>query len=118
MNAVAVGAYRRLPVTLRDGSSVDALLKFFRDGVVTFSASQRHIKFENWRLRILGVENLMRAVAVSADCGFLRAGGHGMAMNALRVGSNHLRALPAILHHEFLAVARAASRGNVGMIDS
>src|ERR1700688_1880721 len=37
VNSVAIGAHRRLPVALGDGLSVDALLEFLGDGVVTLA---------------------------------------------------------------------------------
>ena len=58
----------------------------------------------------------MRAVAVGAHRGLLRAGGDGVSVHALLVRSDHLRALSAVLHHKFLAVAGAAGRGNVGVV--
>ena len=85
-------------------------------GVVALAAGRRHIELEDRRLRILGVENLVRAVAIGADRGFLRAGGDGVSVNALLVGRDHLRALSAVFHHKLLAVAGSAGRGNVGVM--
>ena len=39
-----------------------------------------------------------------------------MSVDALRVRRHHLRALSTVLHHKLLAVACAASRGDVGMM--
>lgn len=39
-----------------------------------------------------------------------------MPMNALLIGSDHLLALAAIFHHEFLAVAGSAGCGNIGVM--
>ena len=116
VNSMAIGAHRRLPVALGDGLSVDALVEFLGDGIVTLAAGRRHIELENRRLRVPGVENLVRAVAVGADRGLLRAGGNGMSVDTLLVRCHHLGALSAVLHYKFLAVARAAGRGNVGMM--
>ena len=58
----------------------------------------------------------MGAVAVGAHGGFFRAGSDGVSVHALLVRSDHLRALAAILHYEFLAVTCAAGRGDVGVV--
>ncbi len=55
-------------------------------------------------------------MAIGADRGFLRTGGDCVSVHTLLVGSHHLRALAAIFHHKFLAVAGAAGRGNVGVM--
>lgn len=117
MNAVAIGADRCLPISLGDGLSVNALLKFRRDRVVALAARQRNIELEDRRLGIFGVENLVRPVAVGADSGLLRSVRDGVSVHALLVGSDHLRALSAIRHDEFLAVASAAGCRNIGMVN-
>ena len=94
---MAIGAHRRLPVALGDGLSVDALLKLLRDRVVALAAGWRHIELEDRRLGILRVENLVSAVAIGADRGFLGSVRDRVSMNALLVRSDHLRALAAIL---------------------
>ncbi len=71
MNPVAIGADRRLPVALGDRRAVNALLEFLRDRVVALAAGHRNVELEDRRLRILRVENLVRAVAVGADCSLL-----------------------------------------------
>ena len=116
VNAVAIGAHRRLPVAFGDGLSVDALFEFLGDRVVTLAAGRRHIELEDGRLGILGVENLVRSVAVGADRGLLGSGRDRMPVDALRVRGNHLRALSTILHHEFLAVAGAAGGRDIRMV--
>ena len=95
---------------------MDALLKFFRNRLVTLAAGSGHVELEDWRLRVFGVENLVRAVAVGADRGFFRSGGDCVSVNALLVGGDHLRALSAVLHDKFLAVAGAAGGGDIGMV--
>ncbi len=116
VNAVAIGAHWRLPVALRDSLSVDALLEFLGDRVVALAARRRHVELEDGRLRVLGVEDLVRTVAVSADRGFLGSGSDGMSVNALRVRSDHLRALSTVLHDKLLAVASAAGGGDIGVV--
>src|ERR1700730_12387290 len=111
VKARAIGAHRRLPIPFGDRLSGDALLEFFGDGVVTLAAGRWHIELEDRRLRIPGIENLVRAVAIGADRGLLRTGGDRVSVDALLVRRDHLGALPAVLHHKFLAVARAAGRG-------
>ena len=75
-----------------------------------------HIKFEDGRLRILGVKNFVRAVAVGAHRGFFRAPRSGVSMNAQFIRGDHLFALSAVVHHKFLAVTCAASGRNVGVM--
>src|SRR5579862_1451225 len=102
VNSVTIGAYRRLPVALRNGLSVDALLEVLRDRVVAFPAGQRHVELEDRGLGVLRVENLVRAVAIGADRGLLGTVRNGVSMHTLLVGRDHLRALPAIFHYKFL----------------
>jgi hypothetical protein len=116
VNSVAIGTHRSLPVALGDGLSVDALLEFLGDGVVTLAAGRRHIELEDRRLHVLGVENLVRAVAVGADRGLLRAGSDRVSVDALRIRCDHLGTLSGVLHHKFLAVACAAGCRDVGMM--
>src|SRR3974390_554794 len=115
-DGMAVGANRSLPVALGDGLSVYALLEFLRDRVVALPAGGWHIELEDRALGVFRVENLVRAVAVGADRGFFRARGDGVSVDTHLIRSRHLRALTAILHYEFLAVAGAACRGNVGVV--
>ena len=63
------------------------------------------------------LKNLVRPVTVGAYRGLFHALGDGAAVHALLVGEIRLGAVPAGLHHELLAVAGAASGGNVGMVD-
>ena len=59
----------------------------------------------------------MRAVAVGADGGLLRAVGDGAAVHAVLIGDEGLRAFAVRLHEKLLPVAAAAGGGNVGVID-
>ena len=83
---------------------------------MALAAGRRHIELEDGRLGIFGVENLVSAVAIGADRSLLRSGSDRVSVHALLVGSDHLRALAAVFHHKFLAVAGAAGRGNVGVM--
>ena len=58
----------------------------------------------------------MGAVAIGANGSLLRAGGDSISVNALLVGRHHLGALAAIGHDELLAVAGAASGGDIGVM--
>jgi hypothetical protein len=55
-------------------------------------------------------------VAVGADGSFFRSRSDRMPVYALLIRRDHPRALPAILHDKFLAVARTASRRNVRVV--
>ena len=116
MDAVAVVADRSLPVALGDRRAMSALLEFLGDRIVAFSAGERHIEFEDRRLGILRVENLVSAVAVGADRSVLGAGSDSVPVDTLFVRGHHLSALPAVGHHELLTVARPAGRRNIGMM--
>ncbi len=59
----------------------------------------------------------MRAVAIGADRGLLRAIGDGAAVHAVLVGEEGLRAFAVRLHEKLLPVAPAAGGGNIGVID-
>lgn len=115
VDAVAIGANRGQPVPLGDGGSVNALLKLCGDLLVALSAGLRNIEFEDWRLGIFGVEDVVRAVTVGADRCFLRSVGDRMSVNALLVGSDHLHAEAILFHDELLTVTRSASGRNIGV---
>ena len=115
---MAIGTDRRLPIALGNGLTMNALHEFLRNGVVALAAGLRHVELEDRRFRVLRVENLVGAVAIGTNRGFLRSGGDGVSVYALRIGSDHLRALAAILHNELLTVASAAGRGNVGVMNA
>ena len=116
VDAVAIGAHRRLPVALGNCCAVDALLEFLGDRVVALAASRWHVEFEDGRLRIFRVEDLVRAMAIGADGGLFRSGGNRMSVDALLIRGDHLRAEPILLHHELLAVTGSAGRRDVGVM--
>ena len=58
----------------------------------------------------------MGAVAVGADRRLFRSGGDRVSVHAQLVRSDHLRALSAVLHNKFLAVAGSASGRDVGVV--
>ncbi len=95
---------------------MDALLELLRHRIVALAASRGHVEFEDGRLRILRIQDFVRAVAVGANRGFFRARGDGVSVHALLVRSNHLGALSAVFHDKFLAVAGATGRGDVGVV--
>ena len=118
VDAMAIGTDWRLPICLRDRLPVNTLLKFLRNLLVAFAAGLRHIEFENRGFRVLGVENLMRAVTIGADRSFFRTIGDCMPVNALFIGGDRLHTESALLHHELLAVTGPASRRNVRVMDT
>ena len=92
VNAVAIGANRRLPISLGQGGAVDALSIFLRNRIVALTASECHVELEDRRLRILGIENLVRAMAIGANGGLVGTGRNRVPVNALLVRRDHLRA--------------------------
>src|SRR5579864_3501814 len=113
MNAVAIGAHRRLTVAASDRLAMNALHEFLLHGLVTLRAGDRHVELEDRRLGIAGSENLVRAVAVGTHGSLIRSSGDCPAMHALLVGGEGLRAVAAGFHHKFLTVTAAAGRGDV-----
>lgn len=116
MNAVAVGANRSLPVSSCDRLPVDALSKRLLYLAVTLRAGQRHVELENCRFRIARRENFMGSVAIGADRCLLGSRCHCLAMHALLIRQEGLRAVPAGFHHKLLPVTYATRRWDVGMI--
>ena len=60
----------------------------------------------------------MSTVAIGANGGFFGTGGDSVAVNALLVRGDHLRALAAIFHDELLAMASPAGRRNITVMDA
>ena len=113
---MAVCADRRLPVALRNGLSVNALLELCGDLVVALAAGQRNIEFKDRRLGIFGVQDFVGAMAVRADGSFFGARSDRVAVDALLVRCDHLRADTTIFHHEFLTMAGSARGWDVGVM--
>ena len=119
VNAVAVGADRRLPVAARDRLRREC---FARTAVCTSA----------WHLpQVAGTLNLLQsatsdrcagrmsccAVAVGADRGLLRSARDRFAVHALLIRSEGRGADAAGGHHQLLAVAGAAGLRDVGVRD-
>ena len=113
VNAVAVGANRRLPVAASDRLAMNALHELLLDGLVTFGTGRRHVELEDRRLGVTGGKNFMRSVAVGAHCSLLRTPCDRLAVHALQVGVEGPRTVAAGFHHEFLTVATAAGSWNI-----
>ena len=84
---------------------------------VALAAGGGDVELGDGRLGVVGGENFVRAVAIGADGGLLRAVGDGAAVHAVLVGEEGLRAFAVRLHEKLLPVAAAAGGGNVGVID-
>ena len=117
VDAVAVGADRGELVAARDGLPVNALLEGVCDVRVALAAGGGNVELGDRRFGVAGGENFVRAVAIGADGGLLRAVGDGAAVHAVLVGDEGLRAFAVRLHEKLLPVAPAAGGGNVGVID-
>ena len=65
---------------------------------VALAAGGRHVEFVDGRLVFVGGEDRVRAVAVGADGGLLRAVFDGATVHALLVGDEGLRAYAVGLH--------------------
>lgn len=116
MDAVAIGANRRLPVSARDGLAVNALLELPLDRAMALAAGIGNVEFEYRRLGVSRGQDVVRAVAIGTDCCLLHAFGHGLAMNALLVGNKGLGAAAGGFHDKLLAMASATGGGNIGVI--
>ena len=103
-------------IAARDRLPVNARIERVRNVRVALAAGSRHVESVNRRLRIVGRQNLVRAVAVGAHRGLLRSVLHRAPVHALLVGNKRLRALAVRLHQELLPVAPSAGGGNIGVI--
>ena len=117
VDAVAIGADGGERVAARDGLAVNALGEDGLHAGVALAAGAGDVELVDQRLGIVGGQNLVRAVAVGADGGLLRAVLDRAAVDALLVADEGLVAVAGRLHQELLAVAGAAGGGNVGVID-
>ncbi len=116
VDSVAVGADRGQAVAARNSLPVNALHEGLRDLGVALAAGGRNVEFINRRLLIVGGKNLVRAVAIRADRGLLRALFDGHAMHAGLIGHKALGALAVRFDEKLLPVAPAAGDGNVRVI--
>jgi hypothetical protein len=108
VDAVAVGADRRLPVSSFERLAVHAGDELSRLLRVTLAAGRRHVEFEDRGFRILAAADVVRVVAIGADCRLLRALGDRPPMHALLVVEEGVHVVSRRLHHELDPVAAAA----------
>src|ERR1700675_701154 len=73
MNAVTIGADRRLPFSPCHRLAVDTLFEFLRHAAVTFSTRDWDIELENGRFGICRSQNFVGSVTVRANSGRLHA---------------------------------------------
>ena len=71
VNAVAVSAYRRLPVAARDRLAVGALHVLLLNVVVALGAGCRNVELVDRRFGIAGAQDVVLPVTVGADGSFL-----------------------------------------------
>ena len=113
---MAIGAGGRERIAARQRLAVNAHIESVGHIRVARAAGVRDGKLRDRRLRIVGGQNLVRAVAVGTDRGILRPVGHGAAVHARLIGDIRLRAFAVGLHQERLPVAAATGGWNVGVI--
>ena len=118
MNAVAVRANRRLPVSTGNGLAVNALLELPFDRAMALAAGMGNVELEYRRLGVSRSRDVMRAMAISTDGRLLHALGHGLTMDALLVGNEGLGGAAGGRHDKLLAMASAARDGNICVVDS
>ena len=116
MDAVAIGANRRLPVSPRNGLAVNALFELPFDRAMALPAGMGHVELEDRRLGVGRRHNTVRAVAIGTDGCLFHTLGHGLAMHTLLVGNKGLDGATGGCHHKLLVVARATSGGNIRVI--
>ena len=116
MNAVTIGADRRLPFSPCHRLAVDTLFEFLRHAAVTLSTRDWDIELENGRFGICRSQNFVGSVTVRTNSGRLHAFGHCSAVYALLIRNERLRAAAARFHDKFLAVTPAAGGGDVRVI--
>jgi len=115
VNAVAVRADGRMPITSSQRLTVNALHKSRLHVRVALAAGCRHIKLRDRRFRVGARQDVVRAVAVCTNCGVLGTAVDGFAVNALLVGVERSRTDAATRHDHLLAVASTAGGGNVSV---
>jgi len=113
MDAMAVGANRRLPVSSRNGLTVNALLELAFDWAMALAAGMGNVEFEDRRLGVSGGRNVVRSVTIGTYCGLFHTLGHGLTVHAFPIRDKGLGGAAGGCHHELLVVAGAASGGNI-----
>src|ERR1700687_4722836 len=116
MDAVAIGANRRLPVSARDGVAVNTLLELPFDRAMALAAGMGNVELEYRRLGVSRGHDVMRAVAIGADCCLLHTSGHGLAMHTLLVRNKGLGGTAGRFHHKLHAMAATAGGGDIRVI--
>lgn len=118
MNAMAIGANRRLPVSARDSLAVNALFELPFDRAMALAAGMGNVEFEYRRLGVSPVHDVVRAVAIGTNGCLLHAFGHGLAMHALLIGDKGLGGTSGSLHHKLHTMADATRGGNIRVVGS
>src|SRR6202035_1866414 len=116
MDAVAVCTDWREAVAPRNALPMNAGHEFLLHIGVALAAGAGNVELVDGRLGVVGGNNFMRSVTVSADGGFCRALLHRSTVHALLIRKKRLGALAVRLHEELLAVATTAGSRDVGVI--
>ena len=105
MDAVAIGAHRRLPVAPGERLSMNAAAEFGRDVTMASSAGPRNIEPRDLGLRIGWRSDVVTAVAVGARGRLRIAGSDRPAVNAFLIREERPRREAASFHYKLLTVA-------------
>src|SRR5690242_18231364 len=116
MNAMAIGANRRLPVAAGDSLAVNALFELPFDRAMALAAGVGNIEFEYRRLGVSRGHNVVRTVAIGTNGCLLHAFGHSLAVHTLLVGDKLLDGAAGGCHHKLLVVAGATGGGNIRVV--
>ena len=84
---------------------------------MALAAGRRNVELGDRRLGVGARHDVVRAVAVGTNRGIFRSARYRFAMHALFVGGERSGTDSAAGHHQLLAVAGAAGRGNVDVRD-
>lgn len=117
VDAVAIRADRGESVTTCDSLPVDAGHKCLLDLGMALAAGGGHVEFIDGRLLVVGRNDLVSAVAVSAHGGLFRAVLDSASMHAFLIGEERLCRFAVGFHEELLAVAAPARGRNVRVAD-
>src|SRR6185295_7373395 len=113
MDAVAVGADRRVPVAARQRLAVNTFRVMRGDGGVAGAAGASHVELEDAGERIVGRTDGVMVVAVGADGRFRGTVGDRTAVDAGLIRDRRLVAQSRLCHRELLAVTGRARCGDV-----